>query len=121
MRKRRAKRRSASTSAYSQGRGRLPLNVAETVSDLIFESLQQEPRILSGLEKPMFLLDGSSTQLPHTKELPSNYPPQSNQFAISHWPIMRVLVAHDVVSGVAVRPCWGPMIGAGKSTNKGVA
>src|SRR6266849_4032242 len=42
------KRLSASTSAYSQARGRLPLNVAEKVSDLIFESLQQEPRILSG-------------------------------------------------------------------------
>ena len=53
-----AKRLSASTSAYSQARGRLPLNVAEKVSDLIFESLQQEPRVLSGLEKPMFLLDG---------------------------------------------------------------
>jgi hypothetical protein len=117
----RAKRLSASTSAYSQARGRLPLNVAETVSDLIFESLQQEPRILSGLEKPMFLLDGSSIQLPHTKELASNYPPQSNQFAISHWPIMRVLVAHDVVSGLAVRPCWGPMIGAGAVSEQGLA
>jgi hypothetical protein len=56
-------------SAYSQARGRLPLNVAEKVSDLIFESLQPEPKILSGLAKPMFLLDGSSIQLPHTKGL----------------------------------------------------
>src|SRR5882724_7964728 len=35
----RGKPLSASTSAYSQARGRLPLNVAEKVSDLIFESL----------------------------------------------------------------------------------
>jgi Transposase DDE domain len=117
----RGKPLSASTSAYSQARGRLPLNVAEKVSDLIFESLQQEPRILSGLEKPMFLLDGSSIQLPHTKGLASDYPPQSNQFAVSHWPIMRVLVAHDVVSGLAVRPCWGPMIGAGAVSEQGLA
>ena len=55
-------------------------------SDLIFESLQQEPKILTGLEKPMFLLDGSSIQLSHTKELVEAYPPQSNQFAVSHGP-----------------------------------
>jgi hypothetical protein len=117
----RAKRLSASTSAYSQARRRLPLEVAERVSDLIFESLQDEPRILSGLEKPMFLLDGSSIQLPHTKELVRDYPPPSNQFAVSHWPILRVLVAHDVVSGLAVRPCWGPMIGPGAVSEQGLA
>jgi hypothetical protein len=112
---------SASTSAYSQARRRLPLDVAEKVSDLIFESLQQEPKIVTGLEKPMFLLDGSSIQLSHTQELVEAYPPQSNQFAVSHWPLMRVVVAHDVVSGLAVRPCWGPMIGAGAVSEQGLA
>jgi hypothetical protein len=116
-----AERLSASTSAYSQARSRLPLDVVEQVSDLILESLQQEPKALPGLEKPMFLLDGSSLQLPHTPELVKQYPPQSNQFAVSHWPIMRVLVAHDVVSGLAVRPCWGPMSGAGAVSEQGLA
>ena len=69
----------------------------------------------------MFLLDGSSIQLPHTKELVRDYPPPSNQFAVSHWPILRVLVAHDVVSGLAVRPCWGPMIGPGAVSEQELA
>ena len=69
----------------------------------------------------MFLLDGSSIQLSHTQELVEAYPPQSNQFAVSHWPLMRVVVAHDVVSGLAVRPCWGPMIGAGAVSEQGLA
>jgi Transposase DDE domain len=116
-----AKQLSASTSAYSQARSRLPLDVVEKVSDLIFESLQQEPKVLSGLKKPMYLLDGSSIQLQHTKELVRDYPPQRNQVAISHWPILRVLVAHDVVSGLAVRPCWGPMSGAGAVSEQGLA
>lgn len=116
-----AKQLSASTSAYSQARSRLPLDVVEKVSDLIFESLQQEPKVLSGLEKPMYLLDGSSIQLQHTKELVRDYPPQRNQVALSHWPILRVLVAHDVVSGLAVRPCWGPMSGAGAVSEQGLA
>jgi hypothetical protein len=103
---------SANTSAYSQARSRLPLEVAEKVSDLIFESLQQEPKILSGLDRPMFLLDGSSILLPHTEELVTAYPPPSNQHGDSHWPAMRVLVAHDVVSGLAARSCWGPINGA---------
>ena len=69
----------------------------------------------------MFLLDGSSIQLPHTPELVREYPPHSNQFAVSHWPLMRVLVAHDVVSGLAVRPCWGPLTGAGAVSEQGLA
>jgi hypothetical protein len=102
---------SANTSAYSQARSKLPLEVAEKVSDMIFESLQEQPRILPGLERPLFLLDGTSMQLQHNKALVEQWPPSSNRHGTSHWPVMRVLVAHDVVSGLAVRPCWGPMQG----------
>lgn len=104
---------SASTSAYSQARSKLPLEAAEKVSDLIFESLQKNPKLITGLNIPMFMLDGSSILLPHTEELVKAYPPQSNQYAVSHWPLMRVVVAHDVVSALAVRPSWGPMQGPG--------
>ncbi len=102
---------SANTSAYSQARTRLPLAVAEKVNDMIFEALHAQPRTLPGLQWPMFLLDGSSILLQHTKELVRTYPPAENQHGSSHWPVMRVVVAHDVVSGLAVRPCWGPMYG----------
>src|SRR5712691_2262476 len=102
---------SANTSAYSQARSRLPLEVAEKVSDLIFESAWEELKTLSGLDKPMFLLDGSSILLQHTPELVAAYPPQQNQHGVSHWPVMRALVAHDVVCGLAMRPCWGPVNG----------
>ena len=102
---------SANTSAYSQARTRLPLAVAEKVSDMIFESLHAQPRTLPGLQWPVFLLDGSSILLQHTEELVRAYPPAENQHGSSHWPVMRVVVAHDVVSGLAVRPSWGPMYG----------
>lgn len=104
-------RLSANTSAYSQARSKLPLEVAEQVSDLIFESLSQPPRTLPGLKQPLFLLDGSSLLLSHNKELVAAYPPAPNQHGVSHWPTMRVVVAHDVVSGLATRPDWGPMYG----------
>jgi hypothetical protein len=104
-------RLSANTSAYSQARRRMPLEVVEEVSDLIFESLHQQPKLLPGLDRPMFLLDGSSLLLSHSKASVAAYPPASNQHGVSHWPVMRVAVAHDVVSGLATRPAWGPMYG----------
>jgi hypothetical protein len=112
---------SANTSAYSQARSKLPREVAEKVSDLIFESVWAEPKNLAGLDKPMFLLDGSSILLQHTQELVAAYPPQRNQHGTSHWPVMRALVAHDVVCGLAVRPSWGPVNGEGALSEQALA
>ena len=109
--KNQGKRLSANTSGYSQARSRLSLDVAEKVSDMIFESLQAQPRTVASWDRPMFLLDGSSVLLSHSAELVAAYPPQRNQHGMSHWPVMRVVAAHDVVSGLAVRPCWGPING----------
>jgi hypothetical protein len=111
---------SANTSAYSQARTRLPLEVVEKVSDLIFESLNQQPQTLPGLERPMFLLDGTSILMAHSKDLAKAYPPASNQYGVSHWPVMRVATAHDVVSGLAIRPAWGPMFGEGATSEQGL-
>ena len=102
---------SANTSAYSQARSKLPLALIEKVSDMIFESLQEQLRSLPGLELPMFLLDGTSIQLQHSRELLEKWPPARNQHGSSHWSVIRVVVAHDVISALAVRPCWGPMDG----------
>ena len=112
---------SASTSAYSQARSRLPLEVAEKVSDMIFESLLAEPTVLPDLPGPMFLLDGTTLLLPHSQDLQQAYPPARNQHGASHWSVVRVLVAHEVVSGLAVRPCWGPLDGPEAVSEQGLA
>jgi hypothetical protein len=57
------------------------------------------------------LLDGSSLQLEHSPELLRSYPPASKQQRRSHWPVVRVVVLHDVSSGLAQPPCWGAMHG----------
>ena len=77
----------------------------ERRDDMIFESLLAKPEVLPGLNRPMFLLDGTTLLLPHSKDLGRAYPPPRTQHGASHWPVMRVLVAHEVVSGLAVRPC----------------
>lgn len=111
---------SASTSAYSQARSRLPLEVAENVSDMIFESLLVKPTVLPGLQQPLFLLDGSTLLLAHSQDLAAAYPPPRNQHGASHWSVVRVLVAHEVVSGLAVRPCWGPLDGPQAVSEQGL-
>ena len=105
------KKLSRNTSAYSQARTRLPLAVAEAVSDLIFEAVRAQPKLLPGIERTVFLLDGSSIGTSYSEDLAKAYPPTANQHCESHWPVMRVVVAHDVVSGLATRPSFGPMYG----------
>lgn len=103
---------STNTGAYSRARSRLPAEVAEQVADNIFNYLIADvPEALPGLGRQAFLLDGSTVDLPATPELRQAYPPAQNQHGAAHWPIVRIVVAHDVVSGIAMRPCWGPMCG----------
>lgn len=98
---------SSNTGGYNQARQKLPLEIVHTVSDHIFEQLMSpEP----GLR--MFLLDGTTLTMPCTPSLLEAYPPSHNQNGESHWPILRLLVAHDLYSGIALRPEWGPASGA---------
>jgi len=101
---------SCNTGALSRARKRLPLAVAEEVCDQIFRELTK-PQEGHGWLDRLFLLDGSSMRLAHTRALVEAYPPGSNQHGEAHWPVIRVLVAHHLNSGLAARPCWGPMYG----------
>ena len=103
---------SSNTGAYNQARQSLPLSLVEKSCDHIFQQLvaQMSPPPSEGSSRA-FLLDGSSIRLAHTPELCKSYPPGSNQHGESHWPLIRILVAHDLDAGVAMRPEWGPMHG----------
>jgi hypothetical protein len=95
------------TAGYNRARQKLPLEIVRTMSDQIFEQLMSpEPG------RRMFLLDGTTLTMPCTPSLLEAYPPSRNQNGESHWPILRLLVAHDLNSGIALRPEWGPAGGA---------
>jgi hypothetical protein len=103
---------SSHTGAYNQARLALPLSIVHKSCDHIFEQLVAEmgkPQSVGGTR--VFLLDGSSLRAAHTPELCKIYPPGSNQHGESHWPVIRVLVAHDLDTGLAMRPEWGAMYG----------
>jgi putative transposase len=103
---------SSHTGAYNQARQSLALSIVQQSCDRIFEQLVAKMNHSgSGQPARAFLLDGSSMRMAHSPALYELYPPGSNQHGEGHWPLLRVLVAHDVRTGLAMRPEWGAMHG----------
>jgi Transposase DDE domain len=98
--------------AFSQARQAISSVVVQQASDRICSELLAEMDQRSPASDPRaFLLDGSSIRLPHTPELCQSYPPGKNQHGKMHFPVVRILVAHDLYTGLAMRPEFGPMHG----------
>jgi hypothetical protein len=108
----RRKRISGRTGGYCQARQKLPKLVCRQVSQELVERLRT---VLNSAQPEgsanVFVLDGSSLELEHTRPLVRLYPPAQNQHGQGHWPVLRVVVLHDVETGLAQQPCWGPMYG----------
>jgi len=111
---------SSNTGSLSRARKRLPREVVEAVCDQIFAKLMEPTQASEGLMSRLFLIDGSSMRLPHTAALKKAYPPGSNQHGEAHWPVIRVLVGHHLSSGLATRPCWGPLYGSEAVSEQGL-
>lgn len=103
---------SSHTGAYNQARQALPISMVEQSCDRIFQQLVDQMDPTASQPAPRaFLLDGSTMRMAHSSELCEKYPPGSNQHGEGHWPLLRVLVAHDLRTGLAMRPEWGPLHG----------
>jgi len=108
----RQKKIAVSTGGYCQARQHLPKLLVSRSMDELIERLRS--RLLEsgpGLAQRTYLLDGSSLQLEHEPELIEAFPPASNQHGKSHWPVVRMVVLHDLETGLAERPYWGPLNG----------
>ena len=104
---------STNTGAYNQARQSLPLSVVQQSCDRIFEELIRKMDGAGSESAPRaFVIDGTTMRTAHSPELCDLFPPGSNQHGEGHWPLMRVLVAHDVRTGLAMRPQWGAFHGA---------
>lgn len=116
------KRIALSTGGYCQARQHLPkLLVSRSMEELI---ARLRSRLLEGgsrLPQRVYLLDGSSLQLEHEAELVKAFPPGSNQHGPSPWPVVRLVVLHDLETGLAERPYWGPLFGRHAVSEQGLA
>lgn len=101
---------SCNSGAYSQARTHLDSRVLYWAADHVFNSLA-DAYPPSWHDRRAFLIDGSTLQLQATRQLQVNFPPASNQYGTSHWPILHLAVAHELSSGLAIFPEYGPMYG----------
>jgi hypothetical protein len=102
---------SANTGGYARARMRLDAAVAEWAADASYQSLVATTAS-SWDQRRVLTIDGSSLSLAPTANLRQAYPPAENQYGHSHWPVLRLVAAHELSSGCAVRPEVGPMYGA---------
>lgn len=101
---------SLSTGGYSQARARIPLSVIEEVFDRL--SAEMNKPELEGEIKNLYVVDGSTVLVAHTGENIKEYGRHSNQHGKSHFPVVRIGVATNALSGVAIRPAIGAYTGA---------
>ncbi len=113
---------SGATGGYCQARQKLPKLIARQVSERLVEQLRTEMQAgWKGLQRPVFVMDGSSLQLKHEPELVKEFCPGRNQHGENHWPVMRIVVCHDVFSGLALQPAWGALYGDGAVSEQALA
>lgn len=101
---------STSSAAYSQARGRLPLEVVKWFSDEVSKSIMEQSKPLLD-DRRIFLLDGTTITLAPEKELQTQYPPATNQHGEGVWPVVLLTVFHELASGCALLPELGAMYG----------
>jgi hypothetical protein len=101
---------SSNTGGYSRGRKRLGVEVAEFAADQVTDALiaRTTPSLQN---RRVFLVDGSTLSLAPTAALRQAFPPSKNQHGESHWPVLRLVTAHELSSGAALRPEIGQMRG----------
>lgn len=103
---------STRTGGYCRARLKMPKLVASDVCDHILEQLQALMREqLPDVGGPVLVIDGTTLRLQHRPELVKAFPPGNNQHGDNHWPTMLLVAFHDVHTGLALRPSWGPMYG----------
>jgi putative transposase len=103
------KRISRRTGGYSHARQRLPKLLCRQVVGELIVRLREMLNPAGG--RLSYVLDGSSLELEASPSLRKAYPPGENQHGKAHWPVLRIVVLHELETGLAAEPCWGPMYG----------
>lgn len=107
---------SCNTSAYSKARKRLPLELVRGTYQRMAKSFVEDS-LAGPTRDQVLILDGTTITLPPTDSLREEYPPARNQTGETVWPVMMLLVAHEMETGCALCPTVGPMYGS-KATSE---
>ena len=99
---------SLDTSGFSQARQRMPSGfIRELVDRIIQELLRRTPG-----RGEVFILDGTTVTLQHTSSILKFFQRIGGSGGLSHWPKLLMVCAHELNTGIALRPQFGPMRGS---------
>lgn len=101
---------SSNSGAFSEARKRLPLEVVEFFAKSVCRSLMNRSPSWFDAQRA-FIIDGTTFTVSPTSELKLAFPPATNQHGVSVWPVLMLLVAHELQSGCALIPEIGAMYG----------
>ena len=101
---------SGRSGSYSEARKRLPIELVRTFAERVSQSLiDLSPPWFE--DRRAFIIDGTTMTLAPTSNLRDAYPPATNQHGETVWPVMMLMVAHELQSGCALIPEFGAMYG----------
>jgi hypothetical protein len=107
---------SLDTGAYSKARSRLLVGVTERTADHVFDTLRPKS------DRPAtYLLDGSTLSLASVKALRAEWPSAPNQHGRTPWPILHMVLATELSTGLALRPETGAMFGPQAASEQALA
>ena len=112
----RRKRISRRTGGYSHARQRLPKLLCKKVTEELILRLREILNPAGQLSA--YLLDGSSSGVGSQPRTAAGLPACQNQHGRAHWPVLRIVVLHELETGLAEEPQWGPCTGQRRSVNK---
>lgn len=101
---------SENSSAYSQARKRLPIELVRRFAESVSQSLIDRSPSWFG-DCRAFIIDGTTVTLAPTSNLHDAYPPATNQHGETVWPVLMLMLAHELQSGCALVPEFGAMYG----------
>jgi hypothetical protein len=101
---------SEKSGTYSRARKRLPIETVRAFAERVSDSLiERSPPWFAG--QRAFIIDGTTMTLSPTSSLRDAYPPATNQLGEAVWPILMLMIAHELQSGCALVPEFGAMYG----------
>jgi Transposase DDE domain len=101
---------STGSGSYSDGRKRLSVMSVDWLQNRLSSSIIESTQA-SFNGKRVFLIDGTTLTAFPSPALQKAFPPASNQHGEGVWPIINLVVAHELSSGAALPPEIGAMYG----------
>lgn len=109
--KARAKKISGSTGGYSQARQRESYQLVEQVAERITKAINDRHKSSTKYGMKIYIIDGSTFKISHSSANIKTYAQYYNNYGKSHYPLGRILVATNALTGVCERPSYAPYIG----------